>query len=84
MTTDYGCSFSDGQPRSTGAIFNNLSGSGLVVANLVVRAPLVGLFTGEIDYGRLPVEVAAFVDAGLVWSTGTADQRHDSRLMLPK
>jgi hypothetical protein len=49
-------------------IFNNLRGSRMLVANVEVRAPLVGLFTGEMDYGRVPLEVAGFFDAGLVWS----------------
>ena len=50
------------------AAFRNLKGSRLAVANIEVRAPLVGLFRGEIDYGRLPVEVAMFMDAGLAWT----------------
>jgi len=52
------------------SVFNNLRGSRLAVANLEVRAPLVGLFKGEIEYGRLPVEVAAFFDAGVAWTKG--------------
>ncbi|HEX5070748.1 MAG TPA: hypothetical protein VFV78_11095 [Vicinamibacterales bacterium] len=50
------------------AVFNNLRGSGLFVANLEVRAPLLGLLRGEMDYGRFPVEVAGFVDAGMSWT----------------
>jgi len=49
-------------------VFGNLLGSRLVVANAEVRAPLVGLFTGDIEYGRVPVEVAAFMDAGIAWT----------------
>ena len=49
-------------------IFTNLRGSRLAVLNLEVRAPLLGLFTGEVEYGRVPIEVAAFFDAGLAWS----------------
>jgi hypothetical protein len=52
--------------------FDQLVGSRLFVANLEVRAPLVGLFTGEIDYGRVPVEVAAFFDAGVAWTRDEA------------
>jgi len=55
-------------------VFENLSGSRLAVANVEVRAPLVGLFKGEIDYGRVPVEIAGFFDAGLAW---TAEDRPD-------
>ena len=36
------------------AVFNSLIGSRMLVANAEVRAPLVGLFTGEIEYGRDP------------------------------
>lgn len=53
-------------------IFRNLIGSRMVVANLEVRAPIPGLFRGNVEYGRLPVDIAFFADAGLVWS---ADDR---------
>jgi hypothetical protein len=58
--------------RSAGgtcAVFNNLRGSGIFVANIEVRAPLLGLRRREINYGRVPIEVAGFFDAGLVWSS---------------
>lgn len=45
-----------------------LLGSRLLVANLEVRAPLVGLFTHDLQYGPVPAEVFAFADGGLVWS----------------
>lgn len=50
--------------------FEQLVGSRLVVGSLEVRAPLVGLFSGRLDYGALPVEVFAFGDAGLAWAAG--------------
>lgn len=47
-----------------------------MVLNAEVRAPLLGLFRGEIDYGYyVPLEIAAFFDAGVAWS-------HDSRPAL--
>jgi hypothetical protein len=49
-------------------LFNNLRGSGVAVANIEVRAPLMGMLKHDLDYGRLPVEVAGFFDAGLSWS----------------
>jgi hypothetical protein len=55
------------QLANCGAV-TNLIGSRLFVANFEVRAPLVGLFRHEIDYGKLPVEVAAFYDAGVAWT----------------
>ena len=52
-------------------VFNSLIGSRILVANAEVRAPLYGLFTGDIEYGRIPVEVAAFFDAGVAWTATT-------------
>lgn len=52
-------------------LLDNLAGSRMLVGNLEVRAPLVGLFRGDLQYGRLPLEVAAFMDAGVAWSSNT-------------
>jgi Tol biopolymer transport system component len=52
-------------------VFNSLIGSRILVANAEVRAPLVGLFTGDFAYGRIPVEVAAFFDAGVAWTANS-------------
>ena len=58
--------------RNTCAVFDRLVGSRLLVMNAEVRAPLLGLFRGEIDYGSyVPVEIAAFFDAGVTWSIGS-------------
>jgi outer membrane protein assembly factor BamA len=57
-----------GQKATTCSLLNELNGSRLALMNLEVRAPLLGLVTGDIDYGRLPLEVLAFVDAGLLWT----------------
>jgi len=53
--------------RDECAIFDSLIGSRLMVANVELRAPLRGLFTGELEYGRVPIDVAVFADAGLAW-----------------
>jgi outer membrane protein assembly factor BamA len=53
-------------------LFENLTGSRMLVGNIEVRAPLPGLWRGEIEYGRIPVDVVAFADAGLSWTN--ADQ----------
>jgi Tol biopolymer transport system component len=50
------------------SVFQNLIGSRLLVANAEVRAPLKGLFSGELEYGRIPVDIAAFADFGLMWT----------------
>jgi len=44
-----------------------LIGSKLLVTGVELRAPLVGLFTGSLDYGPLPVELIGFFDAGVAW-----------------
>jgi Tol biopolymer transport system component len=54
------------------AVFDRLIGSRLLVMNAEVRAPLIGLFRGEIQYGSyVPLEIAAFYDAGVAWSIGS-------------
>lgn len=65
-------------PGATGATasalcgpVDNLVGSRVAVANIEVRAPIPGLFRGQVDYGRLPVDLVGFFDAGVAWSSGT-------------
>jgi hypothetical protein len=50
-------------------VFRSLLGSRLLVANVEVRAPIPGLFKGELAYGRVPVDIAAFADAGVSWTS---------------
>jgi hypothetical protein len=52
--------------------FDRLVGSRIIVANGEVRAPAWGLFTGRLHYGPLPVDLVAFADAGLAWSSANA------------
>ena len=52
-------------------VFQSLEGSRIFVGNIEVRAPLYGLFKGDIQYGRIPVEIAGFFDAGVTWSSNT-------------
>jgi hypothetical protein len=56
------------------APIDNLIGSRVAVANLEVRAPIPGLFRGEIEYGRVPVEIVGFFDAGVAWTSHTRPQ----------
>lgn len=46
---------------------DQLIGSKLMVAGLEIRAPIVGLFTGNLEYGPIPAELIAFFDAGVAW-----------------
>jgi outer membrane protein assembly factor BamA len=49
--------------------FDRLIGSRLLVFNGEVRAPLVGLFTGKLSYGFLPIDIFGFVDSGVAWTS---------------
>jgi hypothetical protein len=48
--------------------FERLFGSRMLVGNVELRAPLVGLFRGRLTYGPVPVELVAFADAGVAWN----------------
>jgi hypothetical protein len=48
--------------------FDRLVGSRVLVFNTELRAPAVGLFTGNLSYGVVPVELFSFFDAGLAWT----------------
>ena len=50
------------------SVIDELTGSRLGLMNLEVRAPLLGLLTGNLDYGGVPIEVIAFGDAGFLWT----------------
>jgi Tol biopolymer transport system component len=51
--------------------FDNLVGSRMLVTNVELRAPLVGLFKPRAMYGGVPVEVGVFADAGVAWTSTT-------------
>jgi Tol biopolymer transport system component len=50
------------------AALEELLGSRLLVTNLELRVPLVGMFARDIRYGPLPAEGFLFADSGAVWS----------------
>jgi outer membrane protein assembly factor BamA len=52
-------------------VYDRLLGSRLLVGNLEVRAPLLGLFGAKSLYGPVPVEIGAFFDAGVAWLSGS-------------
>ena len=66
-------SFTASECGASGAcpVYDRLLGSRLLAANLEVRAPLLGLFGAKRLYGRLPVDVGAFVDAGVAWDSAS-------------
>ena len=53
---------------STCPEFDRLIGSRILVLNGELRAPLAGLFTGNLDYGPVPVELLLFADSGVAWT----------------
>ena len=57
-----------GRSATECSLMDELTGSRLALFNLEVRAPLLGLLSGELDYGPLPIEAIAFVDAGFLWT----------------
>jgi WD40 repeat protein len=57
-----------GVTATTCSPLDELTGSRFALMNLEVRAPLLGLFHGDIYYGPLPIEALAFVDAGFLWT----------------
>jgi outer membrane protein assembly factor BamA len=50
-------------------VFDRMLGSRLLVGNLEVRAPLLGLFGKRNLYGPIPIEIGAFFDAGVAWDS---------------
>jgi Tol biopolymer transport system component len=52
--------------------FDELLGSRLLVGNLEVRAPILGLKSRELRYSPVPLEGFVFADAGMVWHRSPA------------
>jgi hypothetical protein len=62
------CEFS---PNGGCPAVDQLVGSRLLVAGVELRAPLVGLFTGALEYGPVPAELIGFFDAGVAWDNAS-------------
>jgi Tol biopolymer transport system component len=67
-----------GRTATVCSVLDELAGSRLALMNLELRAPLIGLLTGEFEYGRqVPIELIAFADGGALWTKnpdGASDQ----------
>jgi Tol biopolymer transport system component len=50
------------------AAYEDLLGSRLLVGNLEVRFPVMGILSRDIHYGSVPLEGFLFADTGLIWS----------------
>ena len=59
------------QSNGSCPVFDRMLGSRLLVGNLEVRAPLLGLFGKRNLYGPIPVEIGAFFDAGVAWDSAS-------------
>jgi outer membrane protein assembly factor BamA len=57
------------QTNGSCPVFDSLIGSRMLVGNLEVRAPLLGLFGKRNLYGPIPIEIGAFFDAGVAWDS---------------
>ena len=58
-----------GRTATACSVIDELAGSRLALMNVELRTPLVGLLTGDLDYGgRVPIELIAFTDAGALWT----------------
>jgi Tol biopolymer transport system component len=57
-----------GLTATTCSPLDELTGSRLGLVNVELRAPILGLLSGEMRYGRVPIEAIAFADAGFLWT----------------
>jgi outer membrane protein assembly factor BamA len=57
-----------GQTATSCSILDQLTGNRFAVLNLELRAPLLGLLTGNLDYGPTPIEGLVFADGALLWT----------------
>jgi len=56
-----------------------LLGHRLIVGNLELRAPLMGIISRQFRYDPVPAEAFLFADAGVVWSRAASLERHRVR-----
>ena len=61
------------QPDAARTCGDELMGNRLLVGNIELRFPLMGLLAGEIEYGMIPVDVFFFADGGLISGTGNRE-----------
>jgi hypothetical protein len=54
-------------PDGVCAAVDPMIGSRVIVTGVELRAPIVGLFTGALEYGPVPAEFVGFFDAGVAW-----------------
>ena len=57
-----------GRTATSCSMVDQLSGNRFAVMNLELRAPLLGLLTGNLDYGPTPIEALVFADGAMLWT----------------
>jgi Tol biopolymer transport system component len=57
-----------GRTATSCSMIDQLSGNRFAVMNLELRAPLLGLLTGNLDYGATPIEALIFADGAMLWT----------------
>ena len=57
-----------GRAATECSVLDQLAGSRLALLNVEVRAPLLGLWHRDLEYGAVPIEILAFVDGGALWT----------------
>ena len=57
-----------GRTATSCSMVDQLSGNRFAVMNLELRAPLLGLLTGNLDYGATPMEGLIFADGAMLWT----------------
>ena len=58
------------QPDATRTCGDELMGNRMLVGNIEVRFPVMGLLSRQIDYGMIPMDAFLFADGGVVSSSG--------------
>jgi outer membrane protein assembly factor BamA len=57
-----------GRAATSCSMVDQLSGNRFALMNLELRAPLLGLLTGNLDYGPTPIEGLIFADGAMLWT----------------
>jgi outer membrane protein assembly factor BamA len=58
----------DCRPTQGGWCGGELFGTRMVVANLELRFPLLGVASRQLSYGKFPLDAFVFADGGMAWS----------------
>jgi Tol biopolymer transport system component len=74
------------RPDATRTCGDELMGNRMLVGNIEVRFPVMGLLSREIEYGVIPMDAFVFADAGIITGSGRRDPgagNAGSRLPVP-